>query len=198
MLDVVSPEKIPGRVVPRVGVRDRAPGSTGGDGHTIGTDATVSSRREPGGTTSSAQNQGDCDPKLSKGTKRGGSCGTGGAGDGREGGPEKAGRGRTGSRRSGLGPGARKKKANRPERFFEVSATTQVKMRSPVLVQRLAPRQGRQLGKSKRLNCLLARSCRSDDDHLCCISVLRPRLFSRPSALFSAAHCRPVPAAIPR
>lgn len=130
MLDVVPPEKIPGRVVPRVGVRDSAAGSTCGDGHSIGIDATLSSRREPVGVTSALQKAGGGDPRVSKGTKGGGSSGTGSAVGGQGGGAETVGRGRRGSRRSRAG--ARKKKASRSERFFEVSATTQVKILSPV------------------------------------------------------------------
>jgi len=125
VLDVVPPEKIPGRVVPRIGVRDSAAGCIGGDGHTMGTDAASPSRRGLSVTTRSAQNLVGGEPKVSKGTKEGGSSGSGGAGGGDKGGPETAGRGGRGSRKSGAA--ARKKNSSRPQRFFEVSATSQVR-----------------------------------------------------------------------
>ena len=138
VLDIVPPEKIPGRVVPRVGVRD-----SGDDGNTIGTDSASSSRRGPGGATNSVQALGGGGgPKVSKGGKGDGSGDKGAAGGEQEGGAETAARGRKGSRRSGAA--ARKKKSSRSERFFEVSATSQVNVHTALdIVQRMLSRQRR-------------------------------------------------------
>eukprot|EP00752_Nemacystus_decipiens_P005664 g5126.t1 len=146
VLDVVPPEKIPGRVVPRVGVRDCiAPlggGGGGGRSDTVGTNPASTSRKAHGGAADSVQTLGgaDDDPKVSKGRAQdepakegaGGGGGDGAAaaaaagGGDEDAGAQKAGRGRRPVRKGGAV--ARKKKGDRPERFFEVSATSQPRL----------------------------------------------------------------------
>lgn len=98
-----------------------------------GTDLAPSSRKTHGGTAASAQALGVGDFKASKGRSPdesvkegiGGSSVGGAAGGGAEGEPEKAVRGRRPLRKGRAA--ARKKEASQTERFFEVSATSQVK-----------------------------------------------------------------------
>ena len=147
MLDVVPPEKIPGRVVPRVGVRDcvasAAAGVSAGAGGATGTDPAPSFRKTHGEAGDSVRKRsgggggdGD-DSKASKGRgaqdesakegaggSSGGGAGAGGGGE-EETAAEKTGRGRRSARKSGAA--GRKKRGSRSERFFEVSATSQVR-----------------------------------------------------------------------
>lgn len=124
MLDVVLPEKIPGRVVPRVGFRDRG-APPAGDGSTVGTDAASLSRKTYGGTADSIQTLGGGD-SVKEGVRGSSSVGGAAGGGGEEGGLEKTERGRRPVRKGVAA--ARKKRGSRSERFFEVSATSQVKV----------------------------------------------------------------------
>lgn len=141
VLDVIPPEKIPGRVVPRVGVRDRAAppaaaAAAAAGGSTVGIDTASPSRKPHGGMADSVQTLGGGDSKASKGRsldesvkdKEGVGVGSvgGAAGGGEEGELEKAGRGRRPLRKGGAA--ARRKRGSRSERFFEMSATSQVKV----------------------------------------------------------------------
>eukprot|EP00903_Cladosiphon_okamuranus_P008608 g8256.t1 len=137
VLDVTPPEKIPGRVIPRIGVRDCVAPSTAGAGCSVGTDAAPSSWKPHSGAAESVQTLGGGgNSEASKGRPQdepvkegvgGGSGSAGGAAGGaKEGGVQKAGRGRRPARNGGAA--ARRKRESRSEqeqRFFEVSATTQ-------------------------------------------------------------------------
>lgn len=150
VLDVVPPEKMPTRVVPRIGVRDRAAApaaaQTSGSRKAIGTDAATSSSRKGhgggggGGTVDSAQalgGDGGGDTKCSSEgvQEERDRKGVGGGGGGRNGGEGTKGEGvkmggRVGRAARRGGGGARRRGDGSPERFFEVSATSQVKMGS--------------------------------------------------------------------
>lgn len=128
-------------MVPRIGVRDCAASPATGSGNTIGTDAASLSRRGPAdGTADSAQALGGGDARVSneepqdEREKAGGGSGSGGAGNngegGKGGGVKKGGRIGRAVRKGGV---ARKTADSRPERFFEVSATSQVKIISRMI-----------------------------------------------------------------
>ncbi|CAM9764398.1 unnamed protein product [Ectocarpus fasciculatus] len=127
ILDVVPPEKIPVRVMPRIGVRDRSAGGSGSDV----TGNTSPLRGGPQATVTPARTRGGGDSKASKGEQDGpgkndadGGSGNGGGGDGERRAKENGGRGRRKKRNDGAAA-ARRRKGSRSERFFEMSATTQ-------------------------------------------------------------------------
>lgn len=145
MLDVVPPEKIPVRIMPRVGVRDCAAQPTGGSSSTIGTDAAPTPRGRPRGRLRSVQtdnggNGGDSGVLRGdhKGREKDGggfqddknsTTGGGDGGDGSRRGKARvdAASGRSGKVVSKGGAATRRRKGSRSKRFFEMSATSQVR-----------------------------------------------------------------------
>ncbi|CAM9423810.1 unnamed protein product, partial [Hapterophycus canaliculatus] len=146
VLDVVPPEKIPVRVVPRIGVRDCPAQPTGVSSSTLGTDAAPTTRGRPRGRLRSVQagsdvNGGDSvalredhdGSQKGEGGRQddtnsigGGSSGVEGADGQRRGRPgADASGGRSRKAPSKGGAAVRRRKGSRSKRFFEVSATSQ-------------------------------------------------------------------------
>ncbi|CAM9126669.1 unnamed protein product [Ectocarpus sp. 6 AP-2014] len=127
ILNVVPPEKIPARVMPRIGVRDRS--ADGGGSDVTGNTSPL--RGGPHTKVAPALTREGGDSKASKGGQVGsgkndtdGGGGSGGGGEGERRAKDNGGRGRRTKRNDGAAA-SRRRKGSRSERFFEMSATTQ-------------------------------------------------------------------------
>ncbi|CAM9764198.1 unnamed protein product [Ectocarpus sp. 8 AP-2014] len=127
ILNVVPPEKIPVRVMPRIGVRDRS--ADGGGSDVTGNTSPL--RGGPHTKVAPAPTREGGDSKAPKGGQDGsgkndvdGGGGSGGGGEGERRAKDNGGRGRRTKRNDGAAA-ARRRKGSRSERFFEMSATTQ-------------------------------------------------------------------------
>lgn len=119
--------------MPRIGVRDHSGDGSGSDV----TGNTSPLRGGPHATIAPARTRGGGDSKASKGEQDGdgkndadGGSGSGGGGEGERRAKDSGGRGRRTKRKDGAAA-ARRRKGSRSERFFEMSATTQVRENEP-------------------------------------------------------------------
>lgn len=119
--------------MPRIGVRDRCADGSGSDV----TGNTSPLRGRPHTKVAPAPTREGGDSKASKGGQDGfgkndvdGGGGSGGGGEGERRAKDNGGRGRRTKRNDGA-TAARRRKGSRSERFFEMSATTQVRANEP-------------------------------------------------------------------